>query len=109
VWTMLQQERPDAVVLGPGEAHTVREFATEAFRVAGIDVRWEGEGLDEVGVSEEGRVLVRVSKEFFRPLEADNYLADYSKASRVLGWRPKTSFRELVRIMVESDMRLVGN
>ena len=108
MWAMLQQEKPDDFVLGTGEAHTVREFATEAFRVAGIEIRWEGEGLNEVGVSGDGRVLVRVSKEFFRPLEADNFLADYSKARKALGWRPKTSFKELVRIMVESDMKRGG-
>ncbi len=105
MWMMLQQGKPDDYVLGTGEAHTVREFATEAFKVAGISVRWEGEGLDEVGLSEDGRVLVRVSKEFFRPLEADNFLADYSKAKEKLGWQPKTSFKELVKIMVESDLR----
>jgi GDPmannose 4,6-dehydratase len=106
---MLQQGKPDDCVLGTGEAHTVREFATEAFKVAGISVRWEGEGLDEVGLSEDGRVLVRVSKEFFRPLEADNFLADYSKAKEKLGWRPKTSFKELVKIMVENDLGAAMN
>jgi len=109
MWMMLQHEKPDDFVLGTGESHTVREFVTEAFKVINIKIRWEGEGLNEVGLSEEGRVLVKVSKEFFRPLEAENFLADYTKAKKILGWFPKTSFKELVKIMVESDIKLIRN
>ncbi|MEM3845751.1 MAG: GDP-mannose 4,6-dehydratase, partial [Candidatus Parvarchaeota archaeon] len=67
--------------------------------------RWEGEGLNEVGVAD-NKILVKVNKEFFRPLEADNFIADYSKARTQLGWKPKTSFKELVKIMVNHDLRL---
>ncbi len=107
MWMMLQRDKPDDYVLGTGESHTVREFAQEAFKVAGMELRWEGEGLNEVGIAD-GKVVVKVSKEFFRPLEAENFLADYSKAKRELGWAPKTTFKELVRIMVEHDMKALS-
>ncbi len=74
--------------------------------MAGIDVEWRDSGLNEVGIDRDsGQVIVRVSREFYRPLESDNYRGDYSKAQQLLGWRPKTTFRELVRIMVESEMK----
>jgi GDPmannose 4,6-dehydratase len=101
---MLDNEIPDDFVLGSGELHTVREFVEEAFRVVDIDIHWEGSGLEEIGISEDGRTLVGVDKQFFRPLESDNYLADYTKARQKLGWTPKTRFSELVRIMVSSDL-----
>jgi GDPmannose 4,6-dehydratase len=101
---MFDNEIPDEFVLGSGELHTVREFVEEAFRVVDIDIHWEGSGLEEIGISEDGRTLVGVDKQFFRPLESDNYLADYTKARQKLGWTPKTRFSELVRIMVSSDL-----
>ncbi|MDS0256821.1 GDP-mannose 4,6-dehydratase [Thermoplasmatales archaeon AK] len=103
IWLMLKQDIPDDFVLGTGESHTVREFAEVAFREIGVDLEWIGSGVNEVGVSG-GSTMVRVSREFYRPLESDNYRADYSKAQRILGWRPKTSFRDLVRIMVKHDI-----
>lgn len=104
MWKILNFDRPDDFVLGTGEAHTVREFVEEAFRVAGINIHWEGTGLDEKGISDDGRILVKVNKEFFRPLDTNPFLADYSKARRLLNWYPKTSFRDLVRIMVRYDI-----
>ena len=107
MWMMLQQDYPDDFVLGTGESHTVREFAEAAFSVIGEKVEWKGSGVNEVGLSADGSTLVKVTREFFRPLESDNYRADYSKARKKLGWKPKTGFRDLVKIMVHSDMRIV--
>jgi len=105
MWMMMQQDYPDDFVLGTGEQHTVREFAEEAFRVAGINITWKGSGVNEIGVSDVGKTMVKVSKELYRPLESDNYKADYTKAKEKLGWNPEVKFRELVRIMVESDLK----
>ena len=80
MWKILNYEKPDDFVLGTGESHTVREFVEEAFKVAGINIQWEGSGLDEKGISDDGRILVKVNKEFFRPLDTNPFIADYSKA-----------------------------
>ena len=101
---MLQQDYPDDFVLGTGESHTVRKFAEAAFKTIGMNITWKGSGVNEVGVSDEGRTLVKVSREFYRPLESDNYRADYSKAKKVLGWEPKVKFKDLVDIMVRKDI-----
>lgn len=106
MWMMLQQDYPDDFVLGTGESHTVREFAEAAFHSIGMNIQWKGSGINEVGISDEGRTLVKVSREFFRPLESDNYMADYTKARTKLGWEPKTKFDELVRIMVDNDIKV---
>lgn len=105
MWSMLNHKYADDFVMGTGELHTVRDFVEEAFRVAGIDIHWKGSGLNEVGLSQKDDVLVRVDNRFFRPLESDNYLADYSKAKRELGWEPQTKFKQLVKIMVEHDLK----
>ena len=102
---MLQQDSPDDFVLGTNESHTVREFAEAAFRTIGKTITWKGSGVNEVGLSEDGETLVKVSRDFFRPLESDNYRGDYSKARKKIGWEPKTKFGDLVKIMVESDMK----
>ena len=107
MWMMLQRDYPDDYVLGTGESHTVREFAEEAFKIIGMNVEWRGSGVNEVGLSNNGSTLVKVSRVFFRPLESDNYKADYSKAMNELKWKPKTRFRDLVRIMVENDIRII--
>lgn len=106
MWKMLQQDYPDDFVLGTGESHNVREFAETAFKEIGIDLEWVGSGMNEVGLSGES-TRVKVSREFYRPLESDNYRADFSKAKKVLGWEPKTSFSELVKIMVHNDIELL--
>ena len=105
MYRMLKQDVPDDFVIGTGESHTVREFVEVAFKQIGINISWKGKGVNEVGLTDEGRTVVRVSKEFFRPLESDNYMADYSKAKKILGWKPKTNFKDLVRIMVENDLK----
>ena len=109
MWLMLQQDKPDDYVIATGEYHTVREFCTLAFREVGIDLRWEGTGIQEKGIDREtGRILVEVDPKYFRPAEVDQLLGDPSKARTVLGWNPrKTSFTELVKIMVEHDMKKV--
>ena len=110
MWLILQNEKPDDFVIATGEQHTVREFATLAFHYAGIDLKWEGKGIDEKGIDKAtGRVLVEVSPEFYRPTDVVNLLGDPTKAKKELGWNPvKTSFEELVSIMVKHDMEKVS-
>lgn len=109
MWLMLQHHTPEDFVIATGEYHTVREFTTLAFREAGIELRWEGEGVNERGVEPvTGRTLVEVDPKYFRPAEVEQLLGDPSKARNLLGWNPnKTSFEELVRIMVRHDMEFV--
>ncbi len=105
MWMMLNYKYGDDFVLGTGVLHTVREFAEIAFKVAGIDIVWKGTGVNEVGLSNNDDVLVRVNKDFFRPLESDNYQADYSKAREKLGWKPSVGFESLIDIMVKNDLK----
>ncbi|MCH5219844.1 MAG: GDP-mannose 4,6-dehydratase [Muribaculaceae bacterium] len=110
MWLILQQPEPDDFVIATGECHSVREFATKAFSVAGIELDWQGSGVDEKGIDKAtGKVVVEVDPRFFRPAEVDQLLGNPAKAKASLGWNPrKTSFDTLVRRMVESDMRLVA-
>ena len=107
MWLILQQEKPDDFVVATGVAHSVREFCTLAFKYAGIELKWQGEGVNEQGVDvKTGNVLVEVDPKFFRPAEVEQLLGDPTKAQKELGWNPrKTSFEDLVRIMVESDLK----
>lgn len=106
MWLILQQEKPEDYVIATGVQHSVREFAELAFRYVGIDLEWRGEGLEEKGIEKAtGRVVVEVSPEFYRPTDVVNLWGNPAKAKRELGWNPlKTSFEELVRIMVDYDM-----
>ena len=110
MWLILQHETPEDFVIATGVQHSVREFASLAFRYAGIELEWQGEGLEEKGIDKAtGRVLVEVSPDFYRPTDVVNLWGDPSKARKELGWNPtKTSFEELVRIMVEHDMKKVA-
>lgn len=110
MWLMLQQEKPEDFVIATGVQHSVREFATLAFHHAGINLFWSGEGLNEKGIDmKTGKVLVEVSPDFYRPTDVVNLWGDPSKAKRELGWNPtKTSFEELVEIMVKHDMEKVA-
>lgn len=133
MWLILQQEKPEDFVIATGVQHSVREFTQLAFHHAGIELRWEGEGLDEVGICEkdnraslnstpeslnskqntlnslEGQILVRVSPDFYRPTDVVNLWGDPTKAKAKLGWNPQTtSFEQLVEIMVEHDMAKVA-
>jgi len=108
MWLMLQQERPDDYVIATGETHPVREFVEEAFKVAGISIGWVGEGVDEKGVDRKtGRVLVEIDPGYFRPAEVDFLWGDCTKAKNELGWEPKIKFKELVKIMVEADLKKI--
>ena len=109
MWLILQQEKPDDFVIATGEYHTVRDFCTLAFKTLGVNLRWEGEGVNEKGIdTATGKVLVEVDPKYFRPAEVDQLLGDPTKAKTQLGWNPrKTSFEELVKIMVEHDMKFV--
>ncbi|MEW6416526.1 MAG: GDP-mannose 4,6-dehydratase [Nitrospirota bacterium] len=110
MWLMLQQPEPDDYVIATGETHSIREFIEFAFKYAGFDIIWEGKVIDEKGIDKKtGRILVEVSREFFRPAEVDILKGDYSKAKEKLGWEPKIKFEELVRIMVEADIRKFRN
>ncbi len=110
MWMMLQHDTPEDFVIATGEQHSVREFTTLAFKEAGIELEWSGEGVDEKGICKTtGRVLVEVDKKYFRPSEVETLLGDPTKAREVLGWNPrKTSFGELVKIMVQSDMAMLA-
>ncbi|MEQ8900574.1 MAG: GDP-mannose 4,6-dehydratase, partial [Roseovarius sp.] len=103
MWLMLQQDKPEDYVIATGEQYSVREFVARAAEVLGMTITFEGEGVDEVGRDESGRVIVRVDPQYFRPAEVETLLGDASKARQELGWTPETSFDELVREMVESD------
>lgn len=109
MWMILQHDSPEDFVIATGEMHTVREFATLAFREAGMELRWEGEGIEEKGVDvNTGKVLVEVDPKYFRPCEVEQLLGDPTKAKTLLAWNPiKTSFGGLVRIMVKHDMQWV--
>ena len=109
MWLILQHETPEDFVIATGVQHTVREFATLAFHHAGIELRWEGQGVEEKGIdAKTGKVVVAVSPDFYRPTDVVNLLGDPSKAKRELGWNPqKTSFEQLVELMVKHDMHLI--
>ena len=111
MWLIMQQEEPDDFVIATGEQYSVREFCDRAFKYVGIKLRWEGKGVEEKGIDEKtGKVIVEVSPEFFRPTDVVTLLGDPTKAKTKLGWNPrKTSFDELVKIMVEHDMKYVNN
>ena len=110
MWLILQNEKPKDYVIATGVQHSVREFCQLAFHYAGIELEFTGEGIEEKGIDKEsGRVLVEVSPDFYRPTDVVNLWGDPSKARKELGWNPvKTSFEELVQLMVEHDMKKVS-
>jgi GDPmannose 4,6-dehydratase len=103
-WLMLQQPRPEDFVIATGEQHTVREFVTLVAERLGLDLEWTGSGLDEKGIDRSGCVRVSVDARYFRPAEVDTLLGDATRARERLGWRPKTSFRELIAEMADEDL-----
>lgn len=109
MWLIMQQPEPDDFVIATGEYHSVREFTELSFRRAGIELRWEGEGVDEKGIDvATGRVLVEVDPKYFRPCEVEQLLGDPTKARTKLGWNPrKTTFEELVNIMTDHDIEMI--
>ena len=111
MWLILQQEKPEDFVIATGVQHSVREFCYYAFKRVGIELEFQGEGADEKGIDKEtGKVLIEVSPDFYRPTDVVNLWGDPTKAKAKLGWNPsKTSFEELVNIMVDSDMAKVAS
>ncbi|HHT9108349.1 MAG TPA: GDP-mannose 4,6-dehydratase, partial [Candidatus Wunengus sp. YC64] len=121
-WLMLQQDMPEDYIIGTGESHTVREFLELAFNYVGIEIEWKGKGIHQKGIiksldcrhqyptfdKKEGEVLIEVDPKYFRPTEVDFLLADAGKAKGKLGWEPKIVFKELVKIMIDSDTELIG-
>lgn len=110
MWRILQAGQPDDFVMATGETHTVREFVEEAFRVLGDEIFWEGTGRDEKGIlRSSGKQVVGINPRYFRPTEVDLLVGDATKAKTLLGWEAKTTFKELVRIMVEADFKKISN
>lgn len=110
MWLMLQQDSPDDYVVATGETHTVREFCELAFEHVGIDLVWDGEGENEKGFdSATGKELISISSKFFRPTEVDLLLGDATKTQQKLNWKPKVSFKELIHMMVDSDLNNYNN
>lgn len=122
MWLILQQDEPDDYVIGTGESHSVREFVELSFSYSGIEIEWQGEGINQKGIIKSldsnlqpptsninvGDVLIEIDPRYFRPTETDCLLADASKAKKKLGWKPKISLKELVKIMVDADIELIG-
>ena len=106
MWLMLQQDVPDDFVLATGETHTVREFVELAFKSVGHSITWSGEGLDEIGTDETGRVVLRMNPKFYRPAEVELLIGNPNKAKTVLGWIPKITFEELVNRMMVADSKM---
>ena len=110
MWMMLQQDEPDDYVVATGEMHTVREFIEKTFARLGHTVEWRGRGVDEVGVdTSTGKTVVRIDPRYFRPAEVEQLCGDPAKAKAKLGWEPEVKFEELVKIMVDGDLRLLDN
>lgn len=108
MWRMLQTDTPEDFVIATGETHSVREFIEESFRHIGKDIEWKGKDENETGVdAKTGDLLIEIDKNYFRPTEVDLLIGDPSKAKKILGWEPKVTFKELVKIMVEADSIMV--
>lgn len=106
MWRMLQVDEAEDFVLATNETHKIREFVEEAFRVLGEEIEWRGSGVDEKGIlKSSGKEVVAIDKRYFRPTEVDLLIGDYAKAKEKLGWEPKTTFKDLVRIMVKADYK----
>ena len=106
-WRMLQQEEPEDFVVATGETHSVQDMIDLAFRRVGFDLTWSGEGVDTIATDQNGVVRVKTNPKFFRPAEVDLLIGDYTLASQKLGWKPSTTFEELVNMMVDSDVKVV--
>lgn len=106
MWRILQQKKPDDYVLATGETHSVREFIEETCKCLDIELIWEGTGLREKGIDKKTmKTIIEIDKEFFRPAEVDTLVGDYTKAKNLLGWKPKTKFKQLVKLMVHEESR----
>ena len=109
MWLMLQQDTPDDYVIATGETRTVREFVEIAFSHVGIEIEWQGSGVDEIGINKaNGKTVVKVNPKFFRPAEVDVLLGNPAKAEAALGWKREISFSQLVERMVKNDVALLN-
>ena len=105
MWKMMQHKKPDDFVIATGESHTVKEFVEESFKYIGINIAWKGKGLKEVGFNKKnGNMHIKINPSYFRPTDINELRGNYSKAGRVLGWKPKTKFKKLVQLMMKSDI-----
>jgi len=110
MWRILQQKKPDDYVLATGETHSVREFVEECAKILKIDLGWKGKGVKEIGFNKKTKkTIIRIDPKYFRPAEVDLLLGDPSKARKNLGWKPKTKFRELVKLMIDHDLSVEKN
>lgn len=109
MWLILQHKEPDDFILATGESHSVREFVEEVARYLGMELKWKGKGLKEKGIDKKtGKTIIAIEPRYFRPAEVDVLLGDYSKAKKKLGWKPQVKFKELVKIMIEADLKLAN-
>ncbi len=109
MWLMLQQEKAEDFVIASGETHTVREFIERSFREVGIEIEWRGEGVNEIGVNKKtNKILVKIDPQYFRPTEVDILIGDPSKAQKKLNWKTRTSFPDLIKIMIAHDVALIS-
>jgi GDPmannose 4,6-dehydratase len=104
-WLMLQQEEPEDFVIATGTQYSVRQFVSTAAKELGLQITWQGQGVEEIGTDQHGKVIIKVDPRYFRPTEVETLLGDPSKAKAKLGWSPKTTFQELVTEMVREDLR----
>jgi GDPmannose 4,6-dehydratase len=108
MWLMLQQEKPDDFVIATGETHTIREFVEICGKELGFDIKWEGEGINEIGIDRiTGKTIIKINPKYFRPTEVNLLLGDPTKAKEHLGWEAKTKFEDLAKLMVEADYNLL--
>lgn len=109
MWMMLQQDHPDDYVIATGETHSVREFAELAFKEVGIEIEWHGRGTDEYGIDKKtGKTIIKIDPHYYRPSEVDHLIGKSEKAEKKLNWKPKTSFNDLVKIMIEADYNYIS-
>jgi len=105
MWMMLQQDEPGDYVLATNETHTIKEFVEIACKECGWNINWIGEGINEKGILDNGLTIIEIDERYYRPAEVDVLLGDYTKAKEKLGWNPKTKFNDLVRIMIQHDIK----
>ena len=110
MWLMLQQEKPDDFVIATGETHTVREFIEESSKILGFDIKWKGHNENEVGIDKNtGEIIIKINPKYYRPTEVEILLGNPAKAKKHLNWEAKIKFKELVKLMTESDYKLLKN
>jgi GDPmannose 4,6-dehydratase len=105
MWKILQYKKPDDFVIATGKSFSVRDFTEEAFKCVNIYIKWQGKGLQEIGLDKKtGKVLVKIDKKYFRPNEVNHLRGDFSKAKKLLKWKPKISFKQMIKEMVSYDL-----